>query len=220
MGKRRKESNGNSSSGRRDFARFLLMLLPGFMFVGLLAPAAVTVKPQAEESYGPVSVRSFAPREPIYVPRRLEPTQVAAADAAVEPLFTGARYAAGRNRRAIELPAVEAAEETHEEIVLARNDGVEDYVADALFDQSADSPALRVDLKPLWDPALFDRIPGPLVQGGYTQWDDFHGNGVRFARGGTGAVVPEPRTAALLALGLVVLAVRGRKTRSDAATAG
>ena len=41
MAKRRTDSN------RRDLATWLMMLLPGFMFVGLLAPAAVNVKPKA-----------------------------------------------------------------------------------------------------------------------------------------------------------------------------
>src|SRR5262245_47965621 len=91
MGKRRSESNRNGK-GRRDLARFVLMLLPGFMFVGLLAPAAVSVKPKAEEHrYAPVSFRSFAPRQPIVAPHAIAKRE---AEPAVEPLFTGARYQA------------------------------------------------------------------------------------------------------------------------------
>ena len=59
MAKRRTDSN------RRDLATWLMMLLPGFMFVGLFAPAAVKVKPKAQEEVGPISFRNFAPRRPI-----------------------------------------------------------------------------------------------------------------------------------------------------------
>jgi hypothetical protein len=190
------------------------MLLPGFMFLGLLAPAAVTVKPKAEEqTSSPVSFRDFTPRRTIYVPRGIEITQ-GVADIAVEPLFSGARQLARdrRERSEVDLPAVAAAAETREVITLAKEDGAGDYVSDALFDQSEDNPALAVDFTPLWDPARFDIIPSSLASSGNTQWDDFHGNGVQLPRHPPRAVlVPEPATGVLLALGLVAMALRGRK---------
>jgi hypothetical protein len=209
MGKRRSESNRNR--GRRDLARFVLMLLPGFMFVGMLAPAAVSVKPKPEERrYGdPVSFRNFTPRHSIHAPR---PLAKRGATPSVEPLFTGARYVAGEAPPlAMELPAVAAGAQPDEPIVLAQEDAVGDYVSDAMFDQSIDSPVLSVDLTPLWNPALFDRIPGTISKGGYTQWDDFHGNGTRFVLGTPIVPIPEPQPGALLALGLLALALRARR---------
>ena len=67
MANRRTDSN-RRNSGRRNFAGWLLTLLPGFMFLGLLAPAAVSVKPKAEENYGPLSFHNFSPRRPFEVP--------------------------------------------------------------------------------------------------------------------------------------------------------
>jgi hypothetical protein len=207
MQKRRSESNRNGS-GRRDLARFVLMLLPGFMFVGLLAPAAVSVKPKAEERrYDEVSFRNFAPRQPIQAPRPPERRKSATS---VEPLFTGARYVAGEQPIAIDLPAVEAPAHQDEQIVLAQDDAVDAYVSRAMFAQSSDEPVLTVDLTPLWNPAIFDRIPATISKGGYMQWDDFHGNGTRFVGGIPAVPIPEPRAGALLALGLIALAMRAR----------
>ena len=207
-------SGNRNGHGRRDFARFLLMVLPGFMFVGLLAPAAVSVKPITQvEPTDPMSFRNFAPSRPRQIaqlPR--EVATVSDSDALeVEPLFTGAQMAA-IDVRQIPLPAVEADAQQGGEIVLAQEDGDDDYVSDSMFDQSGETTALRVDLKPLWDPSIFDRIPGTISKDGYTQYDDFHGNGVRLLEGAPAtAPIPEPRTAAMLALGLLALAMHARR---------
>ena len=94
--------------------------------------------------------------------------------------------------------------------MLAREDADEDYVSDAMFDQSVDRPVLTVDLTPLWDPAIFDRIPATISKTGFTQYDDFHGNGVDLLRSAPPSAIPEPQTGALLALGLAAFALRHR----------
>ena len=210
MRKRGSEFNRNGS-GRRDLARFVLMLLPGFMFLGLLAPAAVSVKPKPEERrYDAVTFRNPALRQPIQAPR---PPAKREATSAVEPLFTGARYIAGAQPpiAASDLPAVEAAPHSDDQIVLAQEDAVDDYVSDVMFDQSVDSPALSVDFTPLWNPQIFDRIPATISKGGYTQYDDFHGNAV-IRLGATPVPIPEPQSGALLALGLLAMAMGARAT--------
>jgi PEP-CTERM motif-containing protein len=211
MAKRRSESNRNGN-GRRDLARFVLMLLPGFMFVGLLAPAAVTVKPKVEERhFEPVSHQSFAPRKSIEPPRAVAKRE---AKPTVDPLFTGARYlAAADPPPPTSLPPVAANANVEDQIVLAKNDddAVDEYVSDSMFDAPAEHSILTVDLTPLWKPELFDRIPGSIEKGGFYMYDDFHGNAVRVLLATPPAPVPEPQTAALLALGLLALALFDRR---------
>jgi hypothetical protein len=207
MAKRRTESN-RRNSGRRNLAAWLMMLLPGFMFLGLLAPAAVSVKPKAEDSYGPVSFRNFAPRRPMQVPLHLVhaifDTSSSVGDTVV---FSGARYLAEQSKRVFDFDA-KANEDN--QIVLAANDGVEDYVSENVFGTAGDEVQLKVDLLALWDPALFDVIPGLIARDGWSQWDEFHGIGPGHRT--RPAVVPEPTTGALLALGLGALALRRRRT--------
>jgi len=202
------------SSGRRSFAALLLMLLPGFMFLGLLAPAAVTVRPEAEsETIGADTFRSFAPaRPPLLPPRAI--ARAALPDASLlEPLFSGARLLAQEAQRVFDLPQVAAAGE--EDIALEEEDVVEEYVADTLFDESVEQPVLAVDLTPLWDPVVFDVIPPSILRDGYSMYDDFHGGSVRFSGPPPAPfVVPEPETSALLVLGLIALALRAQRTRA------
>src|SRR5262245_32669382 len=125
MAKRRTDPN-RRNSGRRNFAAWLMTLLPGFMFLGLLAPAAVSVKPN-EDSYGPVSFRTFEPKRPLQeVPLRLAHAifENTAGDTGV---FSGASYLVEQSKRVFE-PEVETNDD--DQIVLAANDGVEDYVSE------------------------------------------------------------------------------------------
>jgi hypothetical protein len=203
MAKRRTDSNRRNPV-RRDLAAFLMLLLPAFMFVGLLAPAAVSVKPKAQEDLGPISFRNFAPHDAMQQLSRAIP-RVFPLDSGVEPVFSGARYLAEQAREVFE-PEVKT-DEGGQQIVL-NEDGVQNYIAKTLFDDSADETVLAVDLTPLWNPAVFDVIPGLLARG-YWQWDDFHGSGVAFFTGpAPTAPVPEPAAGALLALGLGALALR------------
>jgi hypothetical protein len=212
MAKRATDSNGRTSR-RRDLAAWLMMLLPGFMFVGLLAPAAITVHPQAEETYSLGSFRDFEPRRPLQVPLTIVHSLVPAAG--VEPIFSGARYLADQAKRVFELelnaPNAPSAD-NGKQIVLAEDD-VQHYVTDSLFQgESSDQTVLSVDLTPLWNPALFDVIPGLIVRDGFNQWDDFHGTGPGGLRAPPApAAVPEPTPGVLLALGLAAFASHGRR---------
>ena len=198
------------SSGRRNFAAFLLMLLPGFMFLGVLAPAAVSVKPKVEETYGPLSFRGFAPRRPLQVPHLVHAALDGTTIAVDTVVFSGARYIAEQSQRVFEADAEQPDEENA--IVLAANDSVEEYVSESLFSGAGDTVQLRVDLQPLWDPARFDIIPGPIARNGWQQWDDFHGVNMSL-NPRRPIAIPEPTTGALLALGLGALALHRRARR-------
>jgi hypothetical protein len=196
-----------TSSNRRSLAAWLMMLLPGFMFVGLLAPAAVHVKPKPQEETEPVSFRNFAPRRPIQF--ALPHAQSVVAPSAVEPMFAGARYVADQARRdPVPEPDVAAPAEPKDEIVLAEDNSAK-YVAETIFETPIEGtgPQLVADLRPLWDPNLFDVIPELIDRTGFTMWDDFHGTSVRFGPP-VSNVIPEPATGALLAIGLAALAIR------------
>ena len=205
MARRRTDSN-RRGSGRRNFAAWLMTLLPGFMFLGLLAPAAVSVKPKAEDSYGPISFRSFAPRRPFQMPLHLAHAVFENSAAGDTVVFSGASYLAEQSTRVFE---PEAKTNGEDQIVLAANDGIEDYVSENVFGTAGDEVQLKVDLLALWDPAIFDVIPGLISRNGWDQWDEFHGIGK-----GHGPrqplIVPEPTTGALLAFGLGALALRRR----------
>lgn len=207
MAKRRTDSN-RRSSGRRNFAAWLMTLLPGFMFLGLLAPAAVSVKPKVEDSYGPISFRNFTPRRPLQIPLHLVHAVFENTAAGDTVVFSGARYVVEQSKRVFELDAKANDDNT---IVLAANDGVEDYVAETVFGVAGDEVQLKVDLTPLWDPAVFDVLPGLIARNGWSQWDEFHGLGPG-QKPRQPVIIPEPTTGALLAFGLGALALRRRRT--------
>jgi hypothetical protein len=177
------------------------------MFLGLLAPAAVSVKPKAEEGYGPVSFRPFAPRrsfQPLHLARAVfensNPGDVV--------VFSGARYLEEQSKRVYE---IEAKAKENNPIVLAANDGVEDYVSQNVFGTVGDEVQLTIDLTPLWDPKIFDVIPGLIARNGWSQWDDFHGISPGH-RPLPPVIIPEPTPGVLLGFGLGALALRRRRT--------
>jgi PEP-CTERM motif len=211
MAKRHTDSN-RESSGRRDLAAWLMMLLPGFMFVGLLAPAAVHVKPKATDDYGPISFRSFAPRRPIQyaLPLGIGVGQNGASHSLLEPMFSGARYLAGQAKRVFE---PKANENSGNEIVL-NEDNVPTYVAETLFEAQMEDPQpqLVVDLNPLWT-AEFNVMPELFDKTARTMWDDAGGAGYAIAPPPQqpGTVIPEPATGGLFALGLAALALSRKR---------
>src|SRR5688572_1104287 len=94
MAKRRPDSN------RRDLAAWLMLLLPGFVFVGLLAPAAVSVKPKAKDETGPISFRNFRPRRPIQFSLPVGQTAMSTmSESGLESVFAGARYVVDQAKR-------------------------------------------------------------------------------------------------------------------------
>jgi len=198
-------------SGRRDLAAVLMMLLPGFMFLGVLAPGAIQIRPIEQDEIGPISFRHFAPRRNYNVPTTL--VHAVLPDTSMEPgYFSGARFLVDEARRAFEPDVAAVAKERESDIVLAQEDSVQNYAANDLFGDSLEGTVLEVDLNPIWDPSVFDVIPELIARNGYSQWDDFHGTGIFFH--GTiapGPVIPEPETGALVALGLTALALRGRR---------
>lgn len=200
MAKRRPDSN------RRDLATWLMLLLPGFMFVGLLAPAAVSVKPKAQDEIGPISFRNFRPRRPIQF--ALPVGQAAFSESGLESVFAGARYVVDQAKRVV---AFDFQANDDKQIVLNEDD-VENYVAETLFEASieGDPQQLVVDLIPLWDPSVFDVIPALIDRTAWTQWDDFHGTSLPTGSG-PGTVIPEPAPGALLAIGLAALAIRRKR---------
>jgi PEP-CTERM motif-containing protein len=214
MATKRRTDPKRRKSGRRDLAAVLMMLLPGFMFLGLLAPGAVKIQPIEQDEIGPISFRQFAPRRPYNVPLTMAHALLPDTSmAGMEPAFSGARYLADQARRVFEPDVAAQAKNQEQEIVLAQDDSVHSYVAAGLFDDSLEGTVLVADLTPLWDPSVFDVIPGLIMRSGYSQWDDFHGTGVSFHGiiAPTGPVVPEPETGALVSLGLAALALRGRR---------
>jgi len=213
MAKRRTDTK------RRDLATWLMMLLPGFMFVGLLAPAAVKVKPKADDEIGPISFRNFAPRRPIQFALPVGQSLLRASSG-LEPVFAGARYVADPARPPTLQPDVAAPPEAGGEIVLAEDESVENYVAETLFETPIeDQQYLAVDLTSLWE-ARFNEIPDMIDRTGAMQWDDFHGTGTLFASTpAANPVVPEPASGALLATGLAALAMRSRRAPASQAAA-
>jgi PEP-CTERM motif len=211
MGNRRTESN--RPQGRRQRAvALLLALFPGFMFVGLLAPAAVRVTPVAETAVRavPISFENFRyAKRPMLVKDDVGATpnftQVASADV----FFSGARYLAQQAQKALQMPRFLSQEQENQIILDDDQGGVDDYVSEQILEEPKEPP-LRVDLTPLWNPKVFDVIPPMLAWWGEAQYDDLVGP-PSILIGPSPVPVPEPHTAAMIALGLVVLALRSRR---------
>ena len=201
MAKRRTDSN------RRDLATWLMMLLPGFMFVGLLAPAAVNVKPKAQEEIGPISFRNFSPRRPIQF--SLPNVHGALSESGLQPMFAGARYIVDQAKRVAEF---DFKADENEQIVL-NEDSVESYVAETLFEAQIEDPQhlLVVDLDSALGPVRVRRDPRRDRSHRIHEWDDFHGTSSSRIGPPPGNVIPEPATGGLLAIGLAALAMRRKR---------
>jgi hypothetical protein len=209
MANRRTESN-RINTGRSKFASFLLVLLPGFMFLGLLAPAAVTVEYEGEEeTVLPLAFRNFQlpTRRPMIGTRSTVDAASTELAAIRDALLKGTRMFAGRAKEALDLANFEV--QGDKRIVLDE-DAAEEDVVNSLFDSSSGSGGiLAVDLTPLWNESRFDIIPAPLRTWGDRPDDDFAGDALVFRSPVPQPVeIPEPQSAALVVLGLVGLALR------------
>ena len=205
MATRRNEAQ-SSRPKRHGLAVFLMLVMPFFIFMGVLAPAAVTVQLQEEEEQsGPSQRLPWRPvrlsKRPLLIPRDYSAGFVPEL-VDLEALFAGRRYRAQESQRISSLPSFPSSQ--GDTIVL---DDIDAFVSDNVFDDPLD-PTLVADTAGIWDPALFDIIPPLVPIDGQSQFDDFAGDN----NDDPTPVVPEPRTGALLALGLAVMAIHKRRS--------
>jgi hypothetical protein len=212
MADRRIASNGRDGT-RSRLASAMLVLLPGFIFLGFLAPAAVTVHYEGEEeTVRPLTFRNF--QLPFRRPMIASEKTVQAAsrgsefEAIRELLASGTRLIARGAREALAFAKLEMNSDDRRIVLEAEE--VEEDVVERLFDATRGRDAILVaDLTPLWESAVFDVIPAPLRTWGEHVDDDFVGPGLVFREPVPQPVaIPEPESAALVLIGLTVLGIR------------
>lgn len=195
---------------RHGIAVAILLLLPLLAVLGSLAPVFVTVQYEEEEVFVPPK------REPYRVVRLAHRMLLAAQDYSarwipemvdLDKLFVSPRYRVHRRaqigKRRTEMPYFP---HTRGEMIVLND--VDNYITDTLF-KDALQPGVVADATSAWDPALFDVISDTTRPGSTDQFDDFTGQGDDGEP--PPPVVPEPGTGSLVALGLIVLALRARQ---------
>jgi hypothetical protein len=203
---------------RSRLATFLLVLLPGFMFLGLLAPAAVKVEYKgAEQAAVAQTLRDFPlpAREPMIAITKATQQATAELGSLRDLLTNGTRLLSQSAKQMMRLP--KAQNDDGESIVLDDEKPKRDNLVDQLFDSTgADEPdgPLVADLNALWNKSKHGKIPGPLDPHGDRQYDDFPAEVVA-VRGLTPVpvAIPEPESAALLLLGLIGMGMRRGRER-------
>jgi hypothetical protein len=189
----------------------IVLMLPLLAVLGSLAPVFVTVQYEEEEVLVPPK------RKPYHVVRLAHRLLLATQDYStrwmpemvdLEKLFVSPRYRVHHRAQVsqwrTEMPYFPRSR--GEMIVL--ND-VDDYIANTLF-RDALQPGVVADATSVWDPILFDVISDTTRPGNTDQFDDFTGQGDDDDEPPP-PIVPEPGTGSLLALGLIVLALRARQ---------
>lgn len=203
-----RESNGRPV--RHGIAVAIFWLLPLFSFAGMLGPGFVQVTYEEEEE-------TILPRKGtlVFRPVRLDrpPLLVAGGGALdlipglnVEALFDDRRYRAEFGQILGDLPSFPSF--GGDMMVI---DEVDSNVGDDFF-KDVLNPTFVADRSEIWDSSIFDVIPPLFPIGNDNRYDDFPGVGLEPS---DGAVVPEPATGGLVALGLAGIAYVGRR-RSEA----
>ncbi len=193
---------------QRRLALLSSFMIPLLVLAGLLAPGVVQVMAQSTERVPaierPPLVQTAGPleRRPLLVPRDFSsgflPELVD-----FERLFEGQRYRLASNDQSNALPSFPR--HHGDSIVLDDVGPVVEQVAfgDALI---TGAPTHRRLVEP--DDSFF-ALCGVLPAANCVRFDDFTSGG-----GGGHALVPEPSSGLMMALGLVMLAVAGRRQRT------
>ncbi len=215
MANRRSDSN-RISTGRSRLATFLLLLMPGFMFLGLLAPGAVVVQEELEEEVAsPIVFRNFQlpTRTPMLGDRVAIDAGISEVAAIRDMLAAGVKLI-DRAKEALEIIDFEM--QSKEEIVL--DDGAtEAQVVRELLDStpSMDESVLIAETNNLLDDPRLNILPGPFNTRGERPDDDFAGEALVFNNPVPQPVeIPEPATGALFAFGLAGFAMSRRTVAS------
>ena len=206
-----RRNGSKNSTGRSRFASLMLVLMPGFMFLGLLAPAAVTVHEELEEEAElPLVFRNFQlpTRTPLLGDRITVGAGFTDVAAIRDVLATGVRLIAEHAKKSLDIIDFEMQKD--DEIVLGGEPG-EDEVVQQLLDPmtspSIGENVLVAETSQLLDHRHFDVIPGPLRTWGTHPDDDLAGDALVFRAPVPRPVeVPEPASGILVALGVVGLA--------------
>ncbi|HEY5658102.1 MAG TPA: PEP-CTERM sorting domain-containing protein [Myxococcota bacterium] len=192
---------------RHGAAVATLLLLPFLVVVGSLTPDLVSVQYEEEEE---PATREREPYAPLPLPRRVLHTAQEVTNRFLpgmpdlERLFAKPRYRTRRASGSVPLPRFP---QTRGDIIVMNDI---DHVAPEVVSKGSLQPGVVADATATWDRNLFDVIPNTTTPGrASVHYDDLMGEEEEDEP--PAPVVPEPATAALLALGVIGLALRARQ---------
>ncbi len=200
-------ANANRSRRLRMTARHaaataVLLLLPLLALGGALIPGMVDIE-EEEDTRAEVSEPYFAPlhikRRPLLIPKDFSTGFVS------ELVNFDLLFASGTASDLLrqQLANVNFGVSDGDLIIL---EDIEEFVREVLFKDAIDAPVFDDD-PDLFDDSLFALIPKPYGVDSPFQFDDFGGSATQVQP------IPEPGTAALMALGLSSLAWFGHRHR-------